>query len=64
VFDPLEAAWDQSLEALRLVAEGNGSTLHPHIRAKKLIYEQKNDTYAEVWTQSFEALRLVAEGNG
>ena len=28
VFDPLEAAWDQSFEELRLVAEGNGGEAH------------------------------------
>ena len=28
VFDPLETAWDQSLEKLRLVSEANGGVAH------------------------------------
>ncbi|KAJ1487343.1 hypothetical protein T484DRAFT_1786831, partial [Baffinella frigidus] len=70
VFDPLEAAWDQSFEELRLVAAGNGGVAN----VSQMDPEQPElgtwcigfvfGPLEAAWDQSFEELRLVAAGIG
>ncbi|KAJ1472545.1 hypothetical protein T484DRAFT_1839932 [Baffinella frigidus] len=72
-FDRQEVAWNQRLEELRLVAEGNGGVAHVHQRDPErpelgrwcdnqigFVF----DPLEAAWEQSFEELRMVAAGNG